>query len=163
MHFEPVFGAGNLTPATALRLHDLYKFLTDRGEAFEEGFPEDRAKWLPLWEMLRMTYYTEGEGWVGRLYVRRRIASAAGLCDRFWEALEAGDIAAVGQILQTDPTLVNLPHKDNFLHGCGHFPLTLVAANGDLHLLRFLLMWSAQANVPGMCRAVAYAHVEGAG
>jgi ketosteroid isomerase-like protein len=126
------------------KLFDIYAFLVRRGEAFEGGFPHDPAKWQPLWELIRMTFYTSGEEWSCQVFARKRVTNTqVEVRERFWAALEAGDIEAVTEVLVEDPTVLNLPRKDE------HFPITFVAEKGDKPMLRWLLMNSAVVNAPG--------------
>lgn len=118
MFYEPVFGEENYRTADYRQpLHGLYCFLRQRGETFLGPFPVDEAKWRPLCELMRMTFYVEGKDpAMAVLYARRREAAEGSQAeearDRLWDALRDGDLEAVAEVVSQEPQLINMPHVD---------------------------------------------------
>lgn len=116
-HFEPVFGDEHCSaPANRHSLHKMYRFLRHKGETFDGGFPDDEAKWRPLWELLRLTFFVDGnDPDVAIVAARSRAVSlptADGVYEQLWKALKEDDLEGVAKALHEKPDVVNLPHAD---------------------------------------------------
>ena len=139
-------------PQKNMALIDIYRFLCQRGEKFEGGFPSDEAKWKPLYSLIRATFYTKGENDEdSKVYTQPRGCFVPAMDtvqeqQVFWTALQAGDLVQVSASLSLQPELVNLPN-----YKTGHLPLTSVAAmdNISLRMLHLLLASYAFTDGPG--------------
>lgn len=146
LHFDPIFKTK--VPSTTWEmsrrpLYDIYKFLLQRGEVFQDKFPQDEGKWLPIFEMLRLTFYTEGEGHHGKIFVSTKAQTKES--HQFWMALSNGDLMGVANLLYMNSSLANHPSPSQ------DFPLTYAAEKGDQYLVKYLLIYQACVNAPGMC------------
>lgn len=145
LHFDPIFSTkvpSTIWETSCRPLHNIYRFLIQRGEVFQDKFPQDTGKWLPIFEMLRLTFYVEGEGQHGKIFMSAKIQNKES--DQFWVALRNGDLEAVANLLYMNRSLANHPSPSQ------DFPLTYAAERGDLYLVKYLLLYQACVNAPGM-------------